>query len=80
MTPEEVAEVMGEVLDDGNVGLDDNFFEIGGNSFMLLQVAARVEERAGVRLRIIDVVRAATPHDLATLIDARMHADEAAGR
>lgn len=75
MTPEEVAGLMGEVLGDENVGLDENFFEIGGNSFMLLRVIARVKELSGVRLGVLDVVRAASPSELAVLIGARPQAD-----
>jgi phthiocerol/phenolphthiocerol synthesis type-I polyketide synthase E len=75
MTPEEVAGLMGEALDDEDVGLDENFFEIGGNSFMLLRVIARVGELTSVRLRVLDVVRAASPNELAALISARAHDD-----
>ncbi|MGO4618353.1 amino acid adenylation domain-containing protein [Nocardia sp. 2TAF39] len=46
-----VAEVFGELLGVGErVGADDDFFELGGNSLIATQVAARLGAAAGVRV------------------------------
>jgi amino acid adenylation domain-containing protein len=45
-----VAEVWSDLLGRREVGLHDNFFEIGGHSLLVLQAISRIEERARVRL------------------------------
>jgi hypothetical protein len=38
------------VLDQANVGVDDNFFQVGGHSLLAMQVLARLEKDTGTRL------------------------------
>jgi surfactin family lipopeptide synthetase A len=45
-----VAEIWREVLKTDSVGLNDNFFEIGGHSLLSMQVIVRLEKRIGHRL------------------------------
>ncbi len=45
-----IAEVWSEVLGVAQVGLNDNFFEIGGHSLMAMQVIARLRELFQVQL------------------------------
>ena len=48
------------VLAHPNVGIDDNFFQVGGHSLLAMQMLARFEEDTGVRLSprvlILDVL------------------------
>jgi acyl-CoA synthetase (AMP-forming)/AMP-acid ligase II/lauroyl/myristoyl acyltransferase/acyl carrier protein len=45
-----LAEIFAEVLKVSPVGVEDNFFERGGDSLAFLQLAERVEERLGLTL------------------------------
>ena len=50
-----LATVWQDVLSVERVGLYDNFFDLGGNSLLAAQVAARVEKKIGVRLELRDL-------------------------
>ena len=49
-----------EVLGIADVGLQDNFFDRGGQSLDAMYVAARIATRFGVRMRVADVLDAPT--------------------
>ena len=51
---QKLAEVVAGVVGVGRVGLHDNFFEIGGDSILAIQVVARAQE-AGLRLSPYDL-------------------------
>lgn len=65
MTPSQVADLFGEIVDVDDIAIDDNFFEVGGNSILALGLIATLHERSGVVLQLIDVVEAPTPQSLA---------------
>ncbi|MFG2957735.1 phosphopantetheine-binding protein [Streptomyces sp. NPDC048291] len=70
MTPHQVAHLFGEIVEADDIAVDDNFFDVGGNSVLALQLIAGLTERSGLSLRLIDVVREPTPEGLArTLAD-----------
>lgn len=52
---EQVAGIWREVLKRETVGMHDNFFQIGGNSLLLVQVHAKLEELYPGRVRIADL-------------------------
>ncbi|WP_086838059.1 condensation domain-containing protein [Amycolatopsis kentuckyensis] len=60
----ELQEVFGELLNTGRVGLDDDFFVLGGDSLSLIQLRNRIRERFGVEFRVRDLT---TRVDIATL-------------
>ncbi|WP_157557004.1 non-ribosomal peptide synthetase, partial [Nocardia acidivorans] len=62
---EAVAAVFAEVLDLSRVGLDDDFFELGGNSLIATRVLARLAERLGSRLPVRALFEASSVRDLA---------------
>jgi hypothetical protein len=66
-----LAGIWREVLGLDQVGVYDNFFDLGGHSLLSLQVIARVEERTGVRVNPRDVIRQ-TLGQLATLYEEQM--------
>ncbi|MQY24882.1 D-alanine--poly(phosphoribitol) ligase subunit 1 [Nocardia sp. RB56] len=70
-TPAErvVAEVLGEVLGVDRVGLDDDFFALGGDSIMSIQVVSRARAR-GVHFLPRDVFTARTVAALARVAEA----------
>jgi len=57
-TPTErlIAEVWQELLGVGEIGIYDNFFDLGGHSLLSLQVIARLEKRFGIALKPREMV------------------------
>ncbi|HEX2077187.1 MAG TPA: amino acid adenylation domain-containing protein, partial [Longimicrobium sp.] len=62
-----LARIWGEVLDLDQVGVDDNFFALGGDSIHAIQVIARAA-RAGARITPQDVFRHRTVRRLAAAV------------
>jgi hypothetical protein len=60
MTPSEIARLMQEIVGLDEVEVDASFFEIGGNSFLALTLLARIQERTGILLGLLDVIQAPT--------------------
>ena len=65
-----VAAVWAEVLGTEQVGVDDNFFEIGGNSLLLARVAAGLRTALGRDVRIVELFRHPTVAALAAALSA----------
>ncbi|HYR11236.1 MAG TPA: phosphopantetheine-binding protein, partial [Longimicrobium sp.] len=65
----EVAAVWREVLGKEEVSVDDNFFNLGGHSLLLAQVAARLEERRGREIPLLDLFRHTTVAAQAAYLD-----------
>ncbi|WP_168714144.1 non-ribosomal peptide synthetase [Streptomyces sp. A1136] len=60
-----VAAVWAEVLAVAQVGAEDNFFEVGGHSLLLLRVQARLGERLGRQVPVVDLFAHPTVRGLA---------------
>ncbi|WP_444543873.1 amino acid adenylation domain-containing protein [Nocardia veterana] len=74
-----IAEVIGDVLGIDRVGLDDDFFALGGDSIVSLQVVARARER-GVNFLPREVFSARSVEALAARATVTpVHADERFG-
>ncbi|GAB4589244.1 hypothetical protein Ntsu_70760 [Nocardia sp. IFM 10818] len=73
-----VARIFGEVLQRDGIGLDDDFFALGGNSLIATQVAARLGAELGCRLGVRELFAATTVAELAASIGDRL-LDEDAG-
>ncbi|SCL25718.1 natural product biosynthesis luciferase-like monooxygenase domain-containing protein [Micromonospora pallida] len=52
-----IAEVWAQLLDRDQVGLDDNFFQLGGNSLLAVQARARLLARDLTGLSLVDLFR-----------------------
>jgi len=65
-----LAEVWGDVLGVPQVGITDNYFEIGGDSIRSIQVVANLAER-GHKLSIEALFRKPTIRDLAEILEPR---------
>jgi amino acid adenylation domain-containing protein len=67
-----VAEVWGEVLglDAGDVGLDDRFLEIGGNSLMVPRVSERLADALGRPIPVVELFGHPTVRSLAEHLQA----------
>jgi acyl carrier protein len=74
-----IARIWGDVLGGGRIGVDDDFFEIGGNSLIAVQLIALVRKELGVRLPMRSIFEASTVAGAAALIEQLRTADQAAG-
>ncbi|OLE23088.1 MAG: hypothetical protein AUG49_17210 [Catenulispora sp. 13_1_20CM_3_70_7] len=70
MTPVEVAVLMRDILEVDSVDVDESFFEVGGNSFLALNLISGIQERTGVPVGLLDVVRAPTATRISALVAA----------
>jgi len=56
-TEREVVRIWAEVLETEQVGLDDNFFDLGGHSLLLAQVHAKLRQKIAPELAMIDLFK-----------------------
>lgn len=68
MTPSELAVLIQELLETDDITVDDNFFDVGGNSILALELLEVVRERCGIRIPLIDMIRAPTAAGMSELI------------
>ena len=69
-----LAEIWSDVLEVERIGLDDGFFDLGGQSLLATQVLARVRERFGVDMPLRVLFGASTLRGLARQIDSHQSA------
>ncbi|MGX6508347.1 amino acid adenylation domain-containing protein [Rhodococcus sp. SJ-2] len=60
-----VARVFADALEIDRVGLDDDFFDVGGNSLIATQVVARLRDESGVAVRVPWLLESPVVEDLA---------------
>jgi amino acid adenylation domain-containing protein len=72
-----IADVWAEILKVPQVGVDDNFFALGGDSLLAIQCVSRLRDKNAIRLTLTDFFENGTVAEQTALIRAR-HA--AAGR
>jgi acyl carrier protein len=61
----ELAEIWTEVLGVERVGRDQGFFQVGGHSLLILRLQARIRERMGRQVPVVDLFRYPTIASLA---------------
>ncbi|WP_416671495.1 non-ribosomal peptide synthetase [Egbenema bharatensis] len=59
-----IAAIWKEILHLKNVGIHDNFFDLGGHSLLLIQLNNQLHERLKLNLSILDLFRYPTIHSL----------------
>ncbi|MEP7054478.1 MAG: phosphopantetheine-binding protein, partial [Actinomycetota bacterium] len=74
---EELAEIWGELLGMDRVGVDDSFFDLGGHSLLVVQLASRLRDRMGVEIGLRDIYDASSLGALGDIVSAHLVADMA---
>lgn len=72
---ETLSSIWQSLLEVERVGREDNFFEIGGHSLLVLKAVYKMNEALGCSLRVIDVYSSPTIRDLAARINGEMQVD-----
>ncbi|MBB84106.1 MAG: non-ribosomal peptide synthetase [Deltaproteobacteria bacterium] len=67
-----VVDFWASLLETPHVGLDDNYFELGGNSVLAIQLLSSLRELGAESLAIADLFGAHTPGEQAALIEERL--------
>lgn len=67
-TEKEIAKVWSEVLQIKEIGIDDNFFEMGGTSIMAVKVVAEIEKSTGKRFPLSVLFEYSTVEKFAKLL------------
>lgn len=68
----DLALIWQDVLGQVGIGSTDHFFELGGNSLGVVRVAARIEQRLGVRMPLSTLFRTPTLAGMATELAAAL--------
>jgi acyl carrier protein len=63
-TEQQIAGIWCEVLGVDGVGIDDNFFDLGGNSLLVMRVRRQLEKSLGYEIAIVDLFDYATVRTL----------------
>jgi pristinamycin I synthase 3 and 4 len=73
-TPHEklVSEIFAEVLGIERVGVDDDFFDLGGHSLVATRLASRVRARLNIDLPLREIFRARTVLNVGALVQSAM--------
>jgi amino acid adenylation domain-containing protein len=74
---ERLSEAWGRALGVRAPGMTDDFFDLGGNSFLVLKLLGEVERTTGVALPVASVFESGTVERMARLVEERSVWDEA---
>ncbi|MFD3584797.1 amino acid adenylation domain-containing protein [Streptomyces sp. NPDC058683] len=70
-TEHQLATLWSELLDVPRVGVQDNFFDLGGHSLAATRLIARIRDRFQISISLREVFTTRTVADLATAVDRR---------
>ncbi|MEC9376319.1 MAG: amino acid adenylation domain-containing protein [Pseudomonadota bacterium] len=75
-TENKLTEIYADLLDIQEVGVNDDFFRIGGNSLLAMQLVAKIRSNFNFNLPLKHAFRYSEPRSLAALIDAILLGEE----
>jgi amino acid adenylation domain-containing protein len=64
----QIAEIWRDLLDIERVGLNDNFFDLGGHSLLMMRVQSRLRDQLGREVTMVDLFSHTTVGSLARLL------------
>ncbi|MGX4200130.1 amino acid adenylation domain-containing protein [Bacillus sp. JK74] len=67
-TEKTVLSVFQDILGGTFIGLDDDFFEVGGHSLKAVQFITMIEQRTGIQLKVTEIFEARTVREISKLI------------
>ncbi len=70
-TEKQIASIWRDVLKRDVVGVNDNFFDLGGHSLLLAQVRSRVEKLVGRDIPMLELFKYPTVHTLSQYLDGK---------
>lgn len=73
----EITRIWSDLLGVEQVGVDDNFFDLGGHSLLLVQLLSRLRERFHCELRVVELFQHSTVRALAQRITNQSHDGQA---
>jgi len=66
-----IADLFADVLGAAQVGADDSFFDLGGNSLQAMQLLSRLRDTFDIEADVTDIFQAPTTTTLAELLDVK---------
>jgi amino acid adenylation domain-containing protein len=66
-----VAAIWQELLKHKNVGIHDNFFDLGGNSLLVVQLQSRLRKHLGCQISLVELFQKTTVSAIASYVDAQ---------
>ena len=76
-TEQKLVAIWGELLGRSDIGVDDNFFDAGGQSLLLLRMHRLIESAFGAHLQIVKLLEHPTIRALAAHLDSSDDAGQA---
>lgn len=74
-TEKTLAEIWQDVLNIAQIGIDDNFFDLGGTSLMVIRIINQTNEKTGSNLRLASLYQLPTIRQLSHKIDTKTTTD-----
>jgi acyl carrier protein len=71
LAEETLAKIWRDLLQQPEIGIDDNFFEIGGHSLLAMQLMARVRKEFQAELSLRNIFEAPTIAELAAILEGK---------
>ncbi|MEP6995771.1 MAG: phosphopantetheine-binding protein, partial [Acidobacteriota bacterium] len=66
---QDLAAIWSDALGVGEIGVGDNFFDVGGDSILATRIFSRVREAFGVELSLVSIFETSTIEEMAALIE-----------
>jgi acyl carrier protein len=71
-----IAEIWQELLNRKRVGVNDNFFDLGGHSLLVVQLQSRLRKQLNCKISLIELFQRTTVAALASYLDAQKQSSQ----
>ena len=75
-TEADVLDIWKETLNLSSIGMNDNFFNIGGNSILLIQIATKVQKKYNIELEVVKLFEYPTISTFASFLSSSEKSNE----